>query len=107
MRSKSANDKVHHSFKQIQIGITAFATAEATEIESTMKKEDLNFTIYCVGIVAESLGRDARDVYRLMQKGNIIMGYIVPCFDVLHSFSREYIVDDLTQLMKKKGLLAA
>lgn len=72
-----------------------------------MKKEDLNFTIYCVGIVAESLGRDARDIYRLMQQGNIIMGYIVPCFDVLHSFSREYIVDDLTQLMKKKGLLAA
>ena len=33
-----------------------------------MKKEDLNFTIYCVGIVAESLGRDARDVYRLMQQ---------------------------------------
>ncbi|MCQ2243069.1 MAG: DUF3791 domain-containing protein [Bacteroidaceae bacterium] len=72
-----------------------------------MKNDDLNFTIYCVGIMAESLGCDARDVYRLMQKGDIIMGYIVPCFDVLHSFSREYIIDDLTQLMKKKGLLAA
>lgn len=72
-----------------------------------MKKEDLKFTIYCVGIVAESLGLDARDVYHLMQKGNIIMGYIVPCFDVLHTFSREYIVEDLTQLMKKKGILAA
>lgn len=60
-----------------------------------------------VGIMAESLGRDARDVYRLMQKGNIIMGYIVPCFDVLHSFSREYIIEDLTRLMKNKGLLAA
>lgn len=72
-----------------------------------MKKEELNFTIYCVGIVAESLGCDARDVYRLMRQGNIIMGYIVPCFDVLHTFSRDYIVDDLTRLMKKKGLLAA
>lgn len=72
-----------------------------------MKKDDLNFTIYCVGIVAESLGRDERDVYRLMLEGNIIMGYIVPCFDVLHSFSREYIIEDLTQLMRKKGLLAA
>ena len=47
------------------------------------------------------------DYYRLMQKGNIIMGYIVPCFDVLHSFSREYIIEDLTGLMRKKGLLAA
>lgn len=72
-----------------------------------MKKEDINFTIYCVGIVAESLGIDERDVYRMMQKGNIIMGYIVPCFDVLHTFSKDYIVEDLTNLMKKKGLLAA
>ncbi len=72
-----------------------------------MRKKELNFTIYCVGIMAESLGKDARDVYRLMQKGEIIMGYIVPCFDVLHTFSREYIVDDLTRLMKEKGLLAA
>ncbi len=47
-----------------------------------MTKEDLNFTIYCVGIMAESL-------------------------DVLHTFSREYIIEDLTRLMKKKGLLAA
>lgn len=72
-----------------------------------MKIEDMNFTIYCVGIMAERLGLDARDVYRLMQKGDIIMGYIVPCFDVLHSFSREYIIEDLTRLMKEKGLLAA
>lgn len=72
-----------------------------------MKRTDLNFTIYCIGIVAESLGMDSRDVYRLMQKGDMIMGYIVPCFDVLHSFSRDYIVQDLTQMMKAKGLIAA
>lgn len=72
-----------------------------------MKRTDLNFTIYCVGIVAESLDMDSRDVYRLMQKGDMIMGYIVPCFDVLHSFSRDYIVQDLTTMMKNKGLIAA
>lgn len=72
-----------------------------------MKKEDLNFTIYCVGIMAENLGMDARDVYHLMDKGDIIMGYIVPCFDVLHTFSRNYLIEDLTSLMQKKGLLAA
>lgn len=72
-----------------------------------MKKEELNFTIYCIGIVAESLKRDACEIYRLMTKGNIIMGYIVPCFDTLHTFSRNYIVDTLTNLMKQKGVLTA
>ena len=71
-----------------------------------MNKEALNFTIYCVGIMAESLGKDARYVYHLMQKGDIIMGYIVPCFDALHTFSRNYIIEDLTSLMQKKGLLS-
>lgn len=70
-----------------------------------MNKEEMNFTIYCVGIVAESLGRDDSEIYRIMQKANLIMGYIVPCFDVLHTFSKEYIIEDITNLMKKKGLL--
>lgn len=72
-----------------------------------MKKENLNFTIYCIGIVSESLGLDEPEVYHLMQKGDIIMGYIVPCFDVLHTFSRDYLVEDIVSLMKKRGLLAA
>ncbi|MBO4334136.1 MAG: DUF3791 domain-containing protein [Paludibacteraceae bacterium] len=72
-----------------------------------MNKESLDFTIYCIGIMSESLGIDEREVYNLMQKGGIIEGYIVPCFDVLHSFSRDYIIEDLTTLMREKGLLAA
>mgnify|MGYP002512517319 CR=1 FL=1 len=31
---------------------------------------------------------------------------IVPCYDVLHSFSKEYIVEDLIAYMKKKGVLS-
>jgi len=34
----------------------------------------------------------------------MIDGYIVPCYDVLHSFSKEYIVDDLVSLMQQKGV---
>ena len=42
-----------------------------------MEKEDLNFTIYCVGILSESLQMEERQVYHLLQKGGLIMGYIV------------------------------
>ena len=40
-----------------------------------------------------------------MQDAGIIDGYIVPCYDVLHTFSKEYIVDDLVDFMQKKGAL--
>lgn len=65
----------------------------------------LNFTIFCVSNVAEFLGKNAKDVYHKMQDVNMIDGYIVPCYDVLHTFSKEYIVDDLVQLMQKKGAI--
>lgn len=65
----------------------------------------LNFVIFCVGSVADSLKMSARDIYRKMSQADIISGYIVPCYDVLHTFSREYIVEDLVDLMNKKGVL--
>jgi hypothetical protein len=65
----------------------------------------LSFTIFCIENVAHSLGRKPKEIYHRMQDSGIIDGYIVPCFDVLHSFSKEYIVDDLVSLMKKKGAI--
>lgn len=65
----------------------------------------LNFTIFCIDNVARFLGLTPRETYHRMQKADLINGYIVPCYNVLHSFSKEYIVEDLVSLMQKKGLL--
>ena len=66
----------------------------------------LHFTIFCVNNVASYLNRNAREIYHLMQDANIINDYIVPCYDVLHTFSKEYIVEDLVSFMRKKGVLS-
>lgn len=71
-----------------------------------MNRSTLDFTIFCVGSVAEQLSMNARDVYHRMQDAGIISGYIVPCYDVLHTFSKEYITDDLVSLMRKRGVIA-
>ncbi|MBO6296863.1 MAG: DUF3791 domain-containing protein [Prevotella sp.] len=67
----------------------------------------LNFVIFCVGNVADALKMNAREVYHRMKESLIISDYIVPCYDVLHTFSREYIVEDLIDLMRKRGVLSA
>lgn len=67
----------------------------------------LNFVIFCVGSVADTLKMNAREVYHRMTDSHIISDYIVPCYDVLHTFSREYIVEDLIDLMHRRGALAA
>lgn len=67
-----------------------------------MTERELNFTIYCVGIMAERLGKTEREIYDLFSSVNLIDDYIVPCFDVLHTFSKDYIIDDLLAVIKKK-----
>ncbi len=66
----------------------------------------LNFTMFCISNVAARMGKSLNEVYHKMQECNIIDGYIIPCYDVLHTFSREYIVDDLMILMQKRGALS-
>lgn len=65
----------------------------------------LGFTIFCIDNVARTLGLAPRDIYHRMQDADIIDGYIVPCYDILHTFSKEYIVEELISLMQKRGLL--
>lgn len=71
-----------------------------------MNSETLDFVIFCVSNVAERMKMSARDVYRKMSESGIISNYIIPCYDVLHTFSKQYITDDLISVMKEKGVVA-
>ena len=71
-----------------------------------MNSKILFFTIFCIDNVASYLGKNTKEVYHIMQDAGIIDDYIVPCYDVLHTFSKEYIVEDLVSYMRKKGVLS-
>ncbi|MCD8208032.1 MAG: DUF3791 domain-containing protein [Bacteroidales bacterium] len=45
------------------------------------------------------------NVYAMLKQSGILYDYIVPCYDVLHTFGSDYIVEDITDYMKKKGLI--
>ncbi len=70
-----------------------------------MAYNELEFAIFCIENVAIKLGVSAEKVYdAFTKKSDILNGYIVPCFDALHTQSKEYIVDDLISYMKEKGV---
>lgn len=71
-----------------------------------MNKDILDFVTFCVGAVALSLNISRTDVFARLKKANLIDDYIVPGYDVLHTFSRHYIVEDIIDMMKRKGVLA-
>lgn len=66
---------------------------------------ELEFAVFCIENVAAKLGVGAERVYQAFtEKSNILNGYIVPEYEVLHTQGREYIVDDLLDVMKERGV---
>lgn len=66
---------------------------------------ELEFAVFCIENVAMRLGVDAEQVYEVLTgESGILNGYIVPEFEMLHTQSRDYIVDDILSLMKERGI---
>ena len=66
----------------------------------------IEFALFCVDSLAEDLGRDPTEVYDLLTKDSDIMhSYIFACYDSLHSQGKEYIVEDLKDVLRERGLL--
>lgn len=72
-----------------------------------MQEYQLDFITYCVGNLADRLNMSASKVYKMLRSTDILNGYMIPCYDVLHTFSKEYLMEDLTDFMKEKGVLAS
>ncbi len=73
--------------------------------EKIKNSRELEFAVFCIENVAIKLSVNAERVYRAFtEKSDILHGYIVPEYEVLHTQSREYIVDDLLDVMKERGV---
>lgn len=67
---------------------------------------ELEFAIFCIENIAAKLGVDAINVYQALTKqSNILYDYIVPEYEVLHTQSKEYIVQDILDVMKERGVV--
>lgn len=54
--------------------------------------------------IATSLNKDSVETYDMLKTTGILDEYILSCYDVLHTQGKEYIVNDITELMKRKGV---
>ena len=77
----------------------------ATNKTFIMTYNQLDFATYCIGSVAERLGLNQLTVYEKLKRSNILDGYIIPAYDVLHTYGGEYITDELVDCLKEKGEL--
>lgn len=70
-----------------------------------MRTEHLDFITFCVGSLADALHMSASQVYSALRLSGVLDDYIVPCYDVLHTFGKDYLVEELTEVLKERGAL--
>lgn len=70
-----------------------------------MDKKTLEFVTYCISKLAQHLNLSQREIYDRLKRSGILYDYIVPSYDVLHTFSSRYLMEDLTDYMREKGVL--
>ena len=77
--------------------------AEINSNQTDYKK--LEFAIFCIENIASALNTDAEKVYSaLTEQTDILKEYILPEYDVLHTQSKEYIVEDIINVIKESGV---
>ena len=73
--------------------------------EKIKNSNELEVAVFCIENIAAKLGVGAERVYQAFtEQSDILNGYIVPEYEVLHTQSLEYIVEDLLNVMKERGV---
>ncbi len=75
---------------------------ENTEITNT---NELEFAVFCIESIAARLEKNAEEIYSMLtEKSDILFGYIIPEYEILHTQSKDYIVNDIISLMQERGI---
>lgn len=73
---------------------------------SIASRRELEFAVFCIENVAAALGKTSGDVYRALSgDSGILHQYIVPSYDVLHTQGRDYIINDIREVMAERGVV--
>lgn len=66
---------------------------------------ELECAIFCIENVASKLHVVAQKVYAaLTEQADILQEYIIPEYEVLHTQGKDYIVDDIIDVMKERNV---
>lgn len=68
------------------------------------KENELQFSIFMLYSLAEKWGKTPAAVYQILNETGILDDYVIACYDVLHTQGKEYLVEDITEFAREKGI---
>ena len=80
-------------------------TVKKKKAMTDAEKNVTEFEIFCIENVAQKLGIAGNEAYNLLsEKSHILDEYIIPNYEVLHTQSKDYIVNDIIECMVQHGV---
>lgn len=77
----------------------------AAQLDYIKNGRELEFAVFCIENTAARTGIPAWRIYELLAvQTNILQTYIVPQYEILHTQGKDYIVDEIIEVMKEKGI---
>jgi len=68
------------------------------------KEKELDFSVFLLYSLANEWKKTPAVVYQILDSTGILDSYIIPCYDVLHTQGKEYLVEDITEYTREKGV---
>lgn len=73
--------------------------------KSNYSDDELRFVVFCIESLDEDMKVDPITVHDALNKeSNIVDQYIIPCYETLHTQGKEYIIENLKEVMAERGI---
>lgn len=67
-------------------------------------EKELSFSIFMMYSLANEWGKTPAEVYHILNDTGVLDDYIIPCYDTLHTLGKEYLVEDVSEFVREKGV---
>lgn len=68
-----------------------------------MTKNQIDYVTCVIGALALITGKSCSWIYQKLKAAGLIKDYLAAAYDVLHTFSLEYVAEDVINIMQKRG----
>ena len=69
-----------------------------------MDESSMKFTVFMIHALAEAWGISCGEVYRKLNQSGAIDNYLTPHYDVLHTLGEQYLIEDIEEYLKIRGV---
>lgn len=70
-----------------------------------LEHRQIDFSIFMLYRLAERWNKSVPETYRILDKADALDGYLIPGYDMLHTLGSEYLINDVTDYVRDRGVL--